>query len=413
MNKVTSSLFGKILKTLFFVLFITDSYSQYVFNSNVLSDKISLHEHTAIADVGQRELDIQFVINNYESLNPKKLETESDYLDFTENHFWSESEIKNNTDSELYYYLDTARPITDLVELFILDVNTGKITKKISGDAMPYSERDYDNQNTLFNLKIPPRADLKLFIHLKSDGEVVKFPIVLYSPDRLIKMTSREQLVFGFFYGSLGIVAIIYFFFFLALRERTFLYYVLYVISVGLLQFALDGYFYQLVTPGGGWFSNHAVLFFAIIGAFLTGKYSEVFLRIKKHSKKIYNLFKISYGLLFALLVAAALAPPALPYCYILVNMFALVFLVLIIYSIAFLYYNNKRVDSFFTTGIFFLILGFGVFILNNIGAIGNNFITLNSSKLGTGLEVVFLSLSMSNLIRKLKNEKRGTARCS
>jgi signal transduction histidine kinase len=44
------------------------------------------------------------------------------------------------------------------------------------------------------------------------------------------------------------------------------------------------------------------------------------------------------------------------------------------------------------------------VFILHNFGLLPNNFLTQNSSKLG--IEVVFLSLSMSNLIRNLKNEK-------
>jgi len=405
MERTTNFAIVKFL-ILFFLLFVTNSYSRYVFNTSELSDKISLHKYTTIADVGQRDLDIQFVIKNYQSLNPKKLKTESDYLGFSENHFWSKTEIKNSTDSELYYYLETARPTTDLVELFIIDEKSGKIIKKISGDAMTYSERDYDTHNTVFSLKMAPKANLKLFMHLKSDGAVVKFPVVLYSPDFFIKKTSKEQLLYGFFYGALGIVAVIYFFFFLALKEKTFLYYVLYVVSVGLFQFASDGFFYHLVTPGGGWFSNHAVLFFAIIGSFLSGKYSEVFLRIKKHSKKIYNLYRISYGLLFALLVSTALIPASLPYCYKLANIFALIFLVIVIYTIGYLYYNKKPVDSLFTIGIFFFLLGFGVFILNNLGLIANTFIAQISSKLGTGLEVVFLSLSMSNLIRILKNEK-------
>jgi len=82
------------------------------------------------------------------------------------------------------------------------------------------------------------------------------------------------------------------------------------------------------------------------------------------------------------------------------------VFLILIVYSIAYLYYKRKPVDSFFTAGILFLITGFGIFIFYNFGLLPNTFFTQNSSKLGTGLEVIFLSLSMSKLIRNLKNEK-------
>ena len=45
---------------------------------------------------------------------------------------------------------------------------------------------------------------------------------------------------------------------------------------------------------------------------------------------------------------------------------------------------------------------------MNNLGLLPSNFYTLNSSKFGSGLEVVFLSLSMTNLIKRLRqdNEK-------
>ncbi|OYX84623.1 MAG: hybrid sensor histidine kinase/response regulator [Flavobacteriales bacterium 32-34-25] len=398
--------FLKRIVLFFFLLVYTNNYSQYVFKSDDLPDKLSLQDYTSIADVGQEDLDIQFVLKEFKTLNPKELKLKGDYLGFTENNFWSMTSLVNDTDVELHYYFETARPITDLVELYIVNQVTGEIKKEISGDAMAYKDRSHPNRRSLFDLKIAPKANLKLVMHIKSDGEVVKLPLILYSPEGFVNVNSTEQFVFGIFYGVLAIVAIIYFFFFLGLKESTFLYYSLYVVSVGLLQFALDGYFYQYITPGGGWFSNHAVLFLAIIGAFLSGKYSELFLKIKTYSKTIYLMYRVSYVLLLVLLFFAVFVPVALIYCYQIVNLLVLVFLFLIVFSIGYLYYSKKAVDSLFTIGIFFLILGFGVFILNNLGLIENTFVTQNSSKIGTGLEVIFLSLSMSNLIRKLKNEK-------
>jgi hypothetical protein len=73
-------------------------------------------------------------------------------------------------------------------------------------------------------------------------------------------------------------------------------------------------------------------------------------------------------------------------------NILTLVFLLLIVYSIIYLYYKRKPVDTFFSAGILFLIVGFA-FILHNFGLLPNNFLTQNSSKLGVGIEVVFLSL--------------------
>jgi signal transduction histidine kinase/CheY-like chemotaxis protein len=391
---------------LFSILVFTNSYSQYVFQRNTLPEKASLHNYTRVANVGQRDLDIEYVMANFESLKPRTLKTENDDLGFTQNNFWAKVELQNPTDLGLHYYLETVRPVTDLVELYTIDESSGRLVKVISGDNLPFSKRTYDNRKTLFKIDIEPKANLKLFLHIRSDGENIKLPVNLYSADGLIAMLSFEQLVFGLFYGILAIVSIIYFFFFFALREITFLYYSLYVVFVGLLQFALDGFFYEFVTPGGGWFSNNSVLLIAIVAVFLSGKYSEVFLNIKKYSKKIYLLFNVAYVLLFLLLLCVIFVPAILVTCYLAVNVLTLVFLALIVYSIIYLYYNRKPVDPFFTVGILFLILGFGVFILYNFGLLPHSFLTQNSSKLGTGLEIIFLSLSMSNLIRNLKNEK-------
>jgi hypothetical protein len=88
-------------------------------------------------------------LNNYDSLNPINFKYTSDYLGFTENHFWSMTQLTNNTNAELHYYLETARPITNLVELYIVDLETGKITKEISGDGIAYKDRSHPNRRSL------------------------------------------------------------------------------------------------------------------------------------------------------------------------------------------------------------------------------------------------------------------------
>ena len=395
-----------LAKLLFFLIFFSSSYAQLRFEGHSISESFSLHSYTTIADVGEKNLDIKYVISHFNTLNPVKLQTENDDLGFTQNNFWTKTTLINTSNVTLIYYLETARPITDVVDLYIVDSLSGIIIKKMNGDAMRYSDRSYDNRKTIFKIELPAQSSQQLYVHLKSDGEVIKIPMMLHSAESLIKMSSNENLFFGIFYGILLIVALIYFFFFFALKEKIFLFYSLYVLAVGLLQFALDGFFYQFISSDGEWFSNHALLLIAITAVSLSGKYSELFLRIKKNSKKIWILFQVAYGLLFILLLCIIFIPSILLFSYILVNVLTLVFLILIVYSILYLYFNKKPVDSFFTIGILFLILGFGIFILYNFGLLPVNLFTQNSSKIGTGLEVIFLSLSMSNLIRNLKNEK-------
>jgi signal transduction histidine kinase/ActR/RegA family two-component response regulator len=233
-------------------------------------------------------------------------------------------------------------------------------------------------------------------------------PMVLHSTEDLIRITSFEQIVFGFFYGILAITAILYLFFFFAMREKTFLYYSLYVVFIGLLQFSVDGYFFQFITPNSGWLSLHSVIISATIANFLLGRYAQVFLKIHQYSKIITTAFMVLYALDFLLLLSLFFVPNALEYSYPIANGLGLVLLILIIASLTVIYIKSKKIDRYFATGIFFLISGFVIFILKNFSVLPLTFLTENSSKLGTGLEVVFLSLSMANLIRNLKNDREA-----
>ena len=251
-----------------------------------------------------------------------------------------------------------------------------------------------------------PNELQEFYLHVKSDGEQLSLPMLLHSSENILEESSFEQFIYGFFYGILIIAAILYLFFFFAIQDKRFLYYSLYVIFIGLLQFSVDGYFYKFVTPQSGWFSLHAVIIFACIANFSLGRYAQVFLKIKEYNERINNVFYLLYGLDFALFIALCIYPKTLQYSYPIANGLGLILLLLIIISQSIIYSKTKKIDRYFATGIFFLIAGFIIFILKNFSILPQTFWTENSSKLGTGLEVIFLSLSMANLIRKLKAER-------
>lgn len=390
---------------LFLLLFSTSIYSQYNIKEGAIPKKISLHPYALLADAGQNELSINQVAGSTSSLKYSPLKKENADLGFTDHHYWVKFQLRNETADRLDYLFETARPITDKAELFAID-SQGNIKQSKSGDRMRFSDRDYPNRKTVFKISLPPNATQQFYLHLKSDGEVVSLPLMLQNYESFAMKASLEHFLFGIFYGILGIVFLIYLFFFFGMRQRLFLYYSLYVIFIGFMQLSLDGYFYQYIAPEGGWISKISVLLFATISAFLMGKYAEAFLNIRETSKTLSLLFKIVYAFLAVLFFLIVAVPPALKYCYPMANLLGMCILFLILGSLAVKYAKGKKVDIFFTAGILFLVAGFVIFILNNFSQIPNSFFAQNSSKIGTGLEVVFLSLSMANLIRNLRDER-------
>jgi hypothetical protein len=61
----------------FFMLIFSNTYSQYVFQADTLPEEISLHKYATIADVGQKELNIQYIMSHYDALNPRALKRQT------------------------------------------------------------------------------------------------------------------------------------------------------------------------------------------------------------------------------------------------------------------------------------------------------------------------------------------------
>lgn len=404
MTKPTLSKWNSLLCLIVIFIFSQQLIAQYSLTNKTSNGALSIHTNAEYVDVGL--VDVSFEqISKIKSFQFKPMEKENRDFGFTNHNIWVRFELKNTTDAELNYFFETARPITDLAELYIIK-NDKTITKYTSGDAIPFDQRSFKLRKTVFKIDLRPNESQKFYLHVRSDGEQLSMPMLLHTTENMLEESSFEQFIFGFFYGILIIASILYLFFFFAMRDKTFFFYSMYVIFIGLLQFSIDGYFYKFVTPQSGWFSLHAVIIFACFANFFLGRYAQVYLKVKEYNRFINNAFYVMYGLDLLLFLSLFIIPEALQYSYPIANGLGLILLILIISTQCLIFVRTKRIDRFFATGILFLVLGFVVFILKNFSLIPITFLTENGSKLGTGMEVVFLSLSMANLIKKMKNER-------
>lgn len=374
-------------------------------NNNQPNSMFRLYPYMSVVDAGLKQYNINEFLTAYPNLNAQPIEHENANTGFTDHFYWLNFSVQNNTTEPLVYYLETARPITDYVYLYT-QTPDGAIKKQQSGDAVPFNERDFNHRKSVFKVTLAPNQITNFYLNLKSDGEVLNLGLELHTADDFIISTYNEQLVYGIFYGIIFLASITYLFFYFALRDKSFLYYSLYVITIGLMQFSLDGMWFQYFGPSAGMLSLKGVILFASLATLFFGKYGKSFLKIN-HSLPLLNKLYVGHAYATGLLLVLIVLPIQIPtFSYLYINALALFILFTLMGTIVTMYVKRIPVDPFFTVGIGSLALGMTVFILNNFGVIPNSFLTENSSKLGTGAEVIFLSLSMSNLIRKLKSEK-------
>ena len=379
----------------------TFAHDKIVFNPKISEGK--LHEYASYVNVKEKKLSIVDVIASKE-LHFESVTSDNLSLGFTSSNYWVSFSLENSTSNNNTYYLETARPVTDLANLYV--VTKDSIIKYQSGDQIPFDQRQVAHRSTVFKLQLEPNTVKDFYLELSSDGETINIPLNLYTETEFLIANYKQQLFLGLFYGFLFLAGIVYLFFFSSLSNKTFLYYSCYVLSIAFMQGALDGLIYQYVFTEAGFFNSKAVLITALLSNLFLLKYCEHFLNIEKHLKVIKKIFNGIYVAIASLFVMTLISPVTMEIVYPLSNLNGLVSLVLILISVFTLKNKKIKIDPFFSVGIFFLVIGLLGFVMNNLSLLPNNFYTLNSAKFGSGLEIIFLSLSMTNLIKKLRQEK-------
>lgn len=365
--------------------------------------KGQLYEYAEYSTTGQRNLDIDEIIKD-SLLVFEPLQSENESVGFTSDYYWVRFSLLNSGAATKVYYLETARPVTDLANLYQIG-NQGIYFFK-SGDRIPFEERQVNHRATVFKIELPSQMEQTFYLQLNSDGETINLPLELYDEDAFWKKNYAQQLFLGIFYGLLFLAGIIYLFFYSSLKEKAFLYYGLYVFSIALLQASLDGLIFQYVFPEGGEINQRIVLISGLLSNLFLLKYCEHFLGIANRTKLIRAAFKIIYAIIAVLFVLLWTGKTTLAITYPLSNVNGLISLIVILATIFVLKYRKVPIDPYFSFGILFLVVGLLGFVMNNLSLLPNNFVTQNSAKFGAGLEVIFLSLSMTNLIRNLRLEK-------
>ncbi|MEH6765210.1 MAG: 7TM diverse intracellular signaling domain-containing protein [Aequorivita antarctica] len=366
--------------------------------------KGNLYEYAEFYDAGKSNLELS-VLQNDPSKNFFPLKSENQSTGFTTDNFWIKFNLENSSTQAKTYYLETARPITDVAELYQI-YNKNKISEFKSGDQISFNERQVAHRSTVFKIELPKNSNQQIYLHFKSDGETINLPLNLYSETEFWQVNYKQQLFLGIFYGLLILASIIYLFFYTSLRARSFLYYSCYVFLIGLMQASLDGLLFQYFFKVPGYFAARAVLITAILSNFFLLKYCEHFLGVAGKLPNFSKIYKSLYFVIGLSMLLVFISPKTLAFVYPICNINGLLSLLLILTTIFVMRYRKISIDKYFSFGILFLVFGLMGFVMNNLSLLPNNFYTLHSAKFGTGFEIIFLSISMTYLIRNLRVEK-------
>ena len=365
----------------------------------------SFGEQILVLEDKERALDISAVIAKPDS-EFRTMDHAIPNLDFTTSRFWVKFSITNQT-ANPQFIVETARPITNKVKFYQV---RGEIIENafMSGDDYTFDQKAIPHRKNLFPVHVETGETKYYYVELESDGEVITLPLKIYDKISFFESDYIHQFTYGFYFGILLLVVIIYFFFYVLLKDRSFLFYIIYVFWLGVLQFSLDGYSYQYFFPEGGYFANHIVLFSASMTVVFLLLYVSQFLHLEKHNLLLRKIFRFTLGFVIIAMLLSFVPGILYQVSYPLINATSLLSIILTLVAIFRLKAKGVNICNYFTVAFTVLIIGAIIFILGNFNIVGNADISQSALKISSALEVIILSISMSNKYRDLQKEKEA-----
>ncbi|MCP4544063.1 MAG: response regulator [Chloroflexi bacterium] len=195
--------------------------------------------------------------------------------------YWIRIPIKNNAQNINDWRLIIGSSYLDFIEMYIPNIDTQgpPFIVKHSGDSVPFHEWDMAHRQFVFKILLQPHTEQTLYIRIENtDGIITRMS--LRSAEAFAEHIYHEQLWYGFYFGSLCIMACYNLFIFLSLRDKSYLYYVLFVLFWALNEFSSEGFAYQYLWPNLPQWNTPISVTVGTLSAFFALRFTAHFLKL-------------------------------------------------------------------------------------------------------------------------------------
>lgn len=329
----------------------------------------------------------------------KKEFSKRDSLAFgaTESTIWIKFRLQNSNSYDMDKFLHVNMPFLDSVDLYEIDES---IKESKNGTKVPIKKRDIETYHILF--KIALKANSQKEIYLKVSSKTAKFivPTFYESESEILNFISNYSAFTGGYLLIAGVLFIYNLFIYLYLRDKVYLYYIIYIASFFTHQLFYTGYINNYFH-----FQNYSyIVFLCAIAVTLTIIFfTKVILETKKNLKFL--------NLILNIYIAITLFEIVLLYTDTILEIklrsISTVFVGIIVFivAIASIVRGVRGAKVFLGAWSVLLITG----VLQGLGTsklLPTNFFLSNVLQIGSMTEIILFSIILAYRVNILKEER-------
>lgn len=315
--------------------------------------------------------------------------------------FWLRFKINNQTD-ENQLLLQLSYPLMDEADLYTINPD-GSYTVLKAGDTHPFSERKYKNQNFIYDITIQKNETKTFFMKIRSTEQIL-VPLYVSTREPLIEANTFTDIIVGIYIGIIFVMFFYNAFIYFTVKDINYLYYITYILFIGLTQITLLGYSHKLLWPNNMWLASHGLYIVASLGSSAIVIFMNNFLNMRLYTPRLIYGVYIIVAIYATAIVMALTDNQSISYNLIDINGILITFFSLFVAAkISFKGYKPAR---YFLLGWTAFLIGVLVFVLRSFGVFPYNNFTNYTMPIGSAIEVIMLSLALADRINVFKKEK-------
>ncbi len=323
---------------------------------------------------------------------------------FSNSAYWVRFKVLNDLDENKNWLLEISQPQLNSIKLFY-NKPDGSLEIKTTGDHYPFDQREISHPFFLIPLELQHQQITTFYVRVSSKHENVSLPLRIVPMKTFSEQDGTIQYLLGLYYGLLLMVIFINLFLYTTGNGVNNLYYVFYIIGIGLLQFSLNGLTLKYLITDSVFWGNHINIIaasFAIITILIfTKSFLNTRLYIPKQNKFI-NIVLVIAIINFVI----AFIPDMYAISYQMIHYLAILSNVMVFAAAVVTFMKGFKPARFFIIAFFFLIVGVFLYIFKNFGVLPDTILTENGIQIGSGFQVVLLSFALADRIKILKERQ-------
>jgi len=281
----------------------------------------------------------------------------------------------------------------------------GAISHDYSGRSYPYAERKIKHTGVAFTIPSGHVQPMKIYIRNRS-GVPFNFAAVLWNAEKWDSYVFAQRLWYGVFLGGIAILVIYNLFFAVLLKDKSYFYYVGYVLSLCSVVLIYSGLPEEFIWREG--LHRIYILLAASFGIFFGVGFINSFLNIRQAYALAYWISTVFSGLavVFGILLALKIHIVPSMLTGTLMHLFLLLGALYFIGMSLLSYFTGMKQARFLALSMVFFTAGLVVYFLYTYGLVRYNQYLIHAVEIGSLVEGIILSLALADRINLLSQAK-------